>query len=327
MSKPRQQLILIGGGGTFDITNFVESTTISGSKGTPPRSLEATLVDANDESGHDKVPIDIFQGNQCIFRWDGEELFRGTFFVQSHTKAKHLPVKAYDNMFYLANNKDSFNFEKKTASEIFKKLCSQFGIQSGKVSDTGYIIPSLPKPKTTIWDVMADAISITYKATGKKFYIYSDKGKVNLINRKESIKTFAITEKINLVDYQYEKNLEKLVTRVKSINAEGDVVAFSQNSSLESKFGILQDIDEVSSDLCKAQIKERNKKVLDENKPQEMIKSLTAVGESIIRSGDAIILTIDSLKIKGSYYVDSDSHTFKDNYHEMQLNLTKTDDF
>lgn len=323
----KQQLILISNSYTYDITNFVESVSISGTKGTPPRSLDVSLVDARDESGHDKVPVNIFDGNRCIFRWEKQELFRGTFFVQSHTKTKHLPLKAYDNMFYLANNKDSFNFEKKTASEIFKKLCSQFEIQIGKVTDTGYIIPSLPKPKTTIWDVMVDAISITYKATGNRFYIYSDKGKVNLVNRKESIKTFHIAEKENLIDYEYEKNLEKLVTRVKSMNAEGDVIAFSQDGELEKKFGILQDIDEPGTDLNEAQIKERNKNVLKENRPQEVVKSITAVGEPGLVAGDAILLIIDSLNIKSSYYVDGDTHTFKGNYHEMKLNLKKTDDF
>mgnify|MGYP000069681076 CR=1 FL=1 len=88
-------------------------------------------------------------------------------------------MKAYDNAYYLANNKDSFSYANKTASQIFNDCMARLGMR-GEAVDTGYIIPELPKGKTTYYDVMLDALSTTYKATGERFYISSENGTIYL---------------------------------------------------------------------------------------------------------------------------------------------------
>ena len=101
----------------------------------------------------------------CFYE-GGKELFRGIITSHKQSNSKKLVVKAYDNAYYLANNKDSFCYTNKTATDIFNDCMSRLGM-TGNAVNTGYVIPELPKAKTTYYDVMLDALSTTYKATGE----------------------------------------------------------------------------------------------------------------------------------------------------------------
>ena len=78
-------------------------------------------------------------------------------------------------MYYWANNMDSFSYENMKASEIFDDCRNRLGMNGGECADTAYVIPSLPKKKTTFYDVVLDALSTTYNATGLRYYISSEK--------------------------------------------------------------------------------------------------------------------------------------------------------
>lgn len=54
---------------------------------------------------------------------------------------------AYDNGIYLSNNKDTFVYEDKTASDIFKDVCNRFGLPIGNVDNCTYRIPELTKAR------------------------------------------------------------------------------------------------------------------------------------------------------------------------------------
>lgn len=108
----------------------------------------------------------------CFYE-GGKELFRGIITSHKQSNSKKLVIKAYDNAYYLANNKDSFCYTNKTATDIFNDCMSRLGM-TGNAVDTSYVIPELPKAKTTYYDVMLDALSTTYKATGERYYISSE---------------------------------------------------------------------------------------------------------------------------------------------------------
>lgn len=59
-------------------------------------------------------------------------------------------ITAYDNMYYLANNKDSFCYTNKTATEIFNDCMARIGMTGGSAVDTGYVIPEVTESKDHI---------------------------------------------------------------------------------------------------------------------------------------------------------------------------------
>ena len=117
-------LIIIKGSQGYDVTDLVQQVKWSGRKGSSSRYIEVSMLD--DEDRTDRANIDVEKGHQCIFSYNGAELFRGIIMRLQQTGRKQLTFKAYDNGIYLANNKDTFNYSNKTLSEIFKDVCSRF---------------------------------------------------------------------------------------------------------------------------------------------------------------------------------------------------------
>jgi len=169
----RISLLLIKSGQTTEIGSLVSNVKWKGRKGSSSRTLTVTLLD-DDGYKHARSEIDVMEGHQCLFSYDGTELFRGIIMQQKQTHQKRLTFTAYDNGIYLANNKDTFCYENKTASYIFKDVCTRFGIPYTDVAACGYTIPNLTKSSTTAFDVICDALSLDYDNTGIRHYVASE---------------------------------------------------------------------------------------------------------------------------------------------------------
>lgn len=318
-------LIIIKGEQGYDVTQLVEQAKWKGRKGSSSRTLDVTLID-DDGYKHARSGIDVEQGHQCIFSYDGVELFRGIIMSQTQTQAKKLQFTAYDNGIYLANNKDTFCYENKTASEIFQDCCARFNLPVGEVAKCSYKIPELTKSKTTAFDAIADALSLDFDATGIRHYVASDKGKLNLLTRRENILQWVIEVGQNLTSYSYSRSIEDIKTRVKMVSKGGTTVAEKSNAELEKRIGIFQEIDQPDESLTAAQVNDLIASIMEEKGTPQRTLSVEAVGIAEVISGIGVYIIIPELEISRTFYVDEDTHTFKDNEHTMSLKLNYAND-
>ena len=318
-------LIIIKGEQGYDVTQLVEQAKWKGRKGSSSRTLDVTLID-DDGYKHARSGIDVEQGHQCIFSYDGVELFRGIIMSQTQTQAKKLQFTAYDNGIYLANNKDTFCYENKTASEIFQDCCARFNLPVGEVAKCSYKIPELTKSKTTAFDAIADALSLDFDATGIRHYVASDKGKLNLLTRRENILQWVIEVGQNLTSYSYSRSIEDIKTRVKMVSKEGTTVAEKSNAELEKRIGIFKEIDQPDESLTAAQVNDLIASIMEEKGTPQRTLSVEAVGIAEVISGIGVYIIIPELEISRTFYVDEDTHTFKDNEHTMSLKLNYAND-
>ena len=318
-------LIIIKGEQGYDVTQLVEQAKWKGRKGSSSRTLDVTLID-DDGYKHARSGIDVEQGHQCIFSYDGVELFRGIIMSQTQTQAKKLQFTAYDNGIYLANNKDTFCYENKTASEIFQDCCARFNLPVGEVAKCSYKIPELTKSKTTAFDAIADALSLDFDATGIRHYVASDKGKLNLLTRRENILQWVIEVGQNLTSYSYSRSIEDIKTRVKMVSKEGTTVAEKSNAELEKRIGIFQEIDQPDESLTAAQVNDLIASIMEEKGTPQRTLSVEAVGIAEVISGIGVYIIIPELEISRTFYVDEDTHTFQDNEHTMSLKLNYAND-
>ena len=246
--------------------------------------------------------------------------------TQTQNNRKRLTFKAYDNGIYLANNKDTFTYENKTASDVFRDCCTRFGLPMGEVAECTYKIPELTKPKTTAFDTIADALSLDFDATGIRHYVSSAKGKLSLLTRRENIMQWVIEVGQNLSNYTYTRSIEKIKTRVKMVSKEGTTLAEKANAGLEEKIGVFQEIDKPDESLTSAQINDLIESILDEKSTPERTLDVEAMGISDVISGIGVYIIIPELELSRTFYVDSDTHTFKDNLHTMSLKLNYAND-
>lgn len=318
-------LILVKGTQGYDISDLVIQIKWGGRKGSSSRTLEATLLD-DDKRDNARAGVNVEEGHQVIFSYNGVELFRGIIMRQGQTQKKQLTFKAYDNGIYLANNKDTFVYSNKTATDIFKDICTRFGLPYSEVAKTTYKVPELAKPKTTAFDAIADALSQDFNATGIRHYIDSQKGSLRLLTRRENIMQWVIEVGQNIISYNSTVSIEKVKTRIKLLSDEGTVLAEKKNATLEKKIGVMQDIDEPDETLNSAQLQELVASMLDESSTPERSLKITALGLPDVISGLGVYIIIPALSISKTYYVDEDMHTFKDNYHTMSLTLNHAND-
>lgn len=291
-------LIIIKGEQGYDVSQLVEKISWKGRKGSSSRTLSVTLID-DDGYKHARSEIDVEQGHQCIFSYNGAELFRGIIMKQTQTNRKMLEFTAYDNGIYLANNKDTFTYENKTASEVFRDCCTRFGLPMGEVSECSYKIPELTKSKTTAFDAIADALSLDFDATGIRHYVSSSKGKLNLLTRRENIMQWVIEVGANLTTYSYTRSIEDIKTRVKMVSKEGTTIAEKSNSTLEGKIGVFQEIDKPDESLTTAQVNDLIESMLEEKSTPERTLSVEAVGIPEVISGIGVYIIIPELGFPG----------------------------
>ncbi len=318
-------LILFNNENAVDISELVLEVQWKGRKGASSRSIKVKLLD-DDGYNHARSGIDATEGHQCIFSYNGSELFRGMIMTQTQTDKKTMSITAYDNGIYLANNKDTFTYENKTAGDIFADCCTRFGLPVGEVAECKYRIPEFIKSKTTAFDAITDALSLDYDNTGIRHFVVSDKGKLSLITRRNNIVQWVIGKGSNLISYSYSKSISNIKTRVKMLSKEDTVVATSINRDRESKIGIFQDIEKPDEGLTKAQIIELANVFMRENSIPEVTLSVEALGIPEVISGVGVFIIIDSLGISRTLYVDSDTHTFQGRNHTMSLDLTYAND-
>lgn len=319
------EIFLIQGGNTVDITNLVEGLSWSGSKGSAPRSLDINMV-FTDRGGHSKV--DAAEGQGILFRENDVELFRGIIFKQGGSPGKKT-LTVHDQLIYSTRNKEADLFVGKTADQIAKKVFAEFGIPIGSITSTGYVIPYLLFDGDTPYDMVMTALKITHENTGKRFALFSKDGKVNIAAKKDQLKQWVIESGVNLVEYSYESSIEDTVTKVKMI-AEFDkktITAVSDDGGLQKLYGTMQHFEKSSEKTTQAELNAKAKAVLKEQGKVKKSFSLSNIpGISDIITGVAIYVIVEDLGIARPYYVESDTHTFKGKNHTMTLKLTETDE-
>lgn len=318
--------LLVGKNGTFyDYTELLIRVVWSGRKGAAPRTVEATLFDSEQEPKA-RAKINCGDGLTCILYEKGKELFRGLVMTENYSSKRTLKIKAYDNCIRLCNNKDSFSFKEKRADEIFRECLKRLGLKAGTVVNTGHVIGELVKKNTTFWDVIEDALSQTYKNTGKRYYVSASKGKISLKRRVEQ-KTMVMLElNTNISSYDSNRSIYDTRTRLKLTTSKGETKGSTVNSSLEKKIGRFQEVESVDEDITSTEVKQRIKIFNEEQSIVSRSLKVTATGDASVISGGCVYASISNLGTKRVMYVDEDTHTWEKGHHMMVLKLNYAKD-
>lgn len=318
------QVFLVQSEQMLEITDLTESVDWSGAKTKAPRSVSLSMMHT-DRGSHQ--PIKVQNGDGLVLRLDKKELFRGVVFSLEFS-ANHLSVTAYDPMIYLTNNKDSYLFTSNKASAILTKICGDFGLKTGEIADTKYVISYLVCNGDSLYDMVKKALATTYKHTGKRFTLLSREGKIHLIPRVENVRKWVIESGVNLIDYSFSRSIEETKTKVKLQTGEEKqtIIATAENKSLQKQFGVLQHYEKVGEKLKRAQLQERANQILaKEGKEKRSFKLNNLLGIPDVVTGSAIHVIIPELDIKQVYSVEDDKHTFTGKKHMMSLTLTEID--
>lgn len=303
----------------------VQSVTWSGDITQAARKLNVSFVNTVD--GRTQA-WRIEHGRELRLNYEGRELFRGVTFDFRIDHRGRMSLTAYDENTYLTRSQDTRKFTNVKASQIVKQLCDEFGIATGTIADTGYVIPKLILRDKTLWEMMITALTYSQKQTGRRFFITSREGRLHLLERKEQVVRWLLENGRNITGASYAQSIEDMRTQVKVIGGDPEkkpIIATVKDDALIKRFGVMQHLERVDPDMTRSQVEQRAKQLLVELGTIDDNAQVDALGNAEVTAGTAIYARESMTGLVGGFYVTADTHTFANGNHMMSLTLSATD--
>lgn len=269
---------------------------------------------------------DIFfqEGDSVRFKVDGKEVFFGFVFIKKRNKNHHIDVTAYDQLRYL-KNKDTYVYEKKTASQVVKMIADDFHLNLGVIEQTSYTIPSRVEDNQSLFDIIQNALDLELRNRGELYCLYDKFGQLTLQNI-GSMKLDLLINADTAEDFDYTSSIDSDTYNKIKLTYDNDKtgereVYIAQHSANQNQWGILQYYE-------KLQEGENGKAKADAllklyNKKTRNLKVNDTFGDVRCRAGTMVIVQLNLGDIITSNYllVEKAIHTFKNDQHLMTLNL------
>lgn len=273
--------------------------------------------------------IKFSEGSAVRLKKDGKSIFFGFVFTQKRDKEQIINVTAYDQLRYL-NNKDTYVYENKSASDFIKMLAADFSLKTGTLEDTGFKIASRVEENTSLFDMIENALDLTLQNTGKMFVLYDEFGKLTLKNiasmRVGNRESYLMIDEETGENFDYTSSIDSdTYNRIKLAYDNEDTgkreIYIAQDGSHKNDWGVLQYFDTLSKGengqaKADALLKLYNKKTRN-------LRIVNALGDSRVRAGSLVVvnLALGDTHLKNFMLVEKAKHTFKLNQHYMDLTL------
>lgn len=310
--------LLIQHGNTIMYPPVVEGVTIEWERKGQPGKLVFEVVKS--------TGLSFQEGDPCRFSVDGTPVFYGFVFEKSRKGSSPdvIKVTVYDQLYYL-KNKDTYVYEKKTATEVIKMIAEDFQLNVGSLEDTGYIIPSRVEDNQTLFDIIQNALDETLKATGQMFVLYDAAGKLTLKNI-GSLKLNMVIDDETAGDYDYKSSIadqtyDKIKLSFENKNTGKREIYIAQDSSHINQWGVLQYYEKLDSAT-------NGKAMADAllglyNTKTRTLKLQDVLGDIRVRGGSLLVIMLGLGDINVSNYLMTEQvkHTFSDGQHLMELKM------
>ncbi len=273
--------------------------------------------------------LELSEGAAVRFRVDGKPVFFGFIFTKQRDKDPIVTVTAYDQLRYL-NNKDTYVYENKTASQLIRMLAADFQLKVGELEDSKYIISSRVEENTSLFDMIENALDLTLQNRKEMFVLYDDFGKLSLKNISSMYVgepgAYLMLDEETGENFEYTSSIDNDTYNKVKLTYDNEEtgkreVYIAQDSRNINQWGVLQYFDtlqkgENGKAKADALLKLYNSKTRN-------LKIKNAFGDIQVRAGSLLIvnLSLGDSKVKNFMLVEKVKHTFKLDFHQMDLTL------
>jgi hypothetical protein len=306
----------------LDISDYVENVEWSGHSEKPNRQLTVSLK--NTSNGRFRA-FDIENGKVVEFYNKGVKLFRGIVFAFNIDRSGSQSITAYDENVYLLKSTDTRTFKNVKASDIVRRICSDFGIPVGSIADTGYIIPKLILKQKTLLDMVNYALELTRRQTGKRYILRNENGRLSLVQFTAKRSSFLLETTKNIISADYSQSIEDTKTQVKVIGGKDDaIIKTVRNASVTSKYGVMQHLETMDEKATTSQVSQRADQLLKELAVINDQASIEVLGIDEITTGMGLYVREPMTGLTGGYFVTNDTHRYANGVHTMSLEIAAT---
>lgn len=268
------------------------------------------------------------EGDRVCLHCNGTGIFYGFIFERKTGKDHVVSVTAYDQLRYL-KNKDTYQYENKTATEVIRMIAADFNLSVGDLADTGFVIGARADPDKTLFDIILNALTLTINATKQMYVLYDSYGKLTLKNIGDMKLDLLIGDR-TAEDFDYSTSIDGETYNQVKVSIDNEEtgkrdVYIAKHSENINAWGVLQyyhkgekgDDGQSMADAMLAKYNHKTKKLSIKN----------ALGDIRVRPGCLmpVVMDLGDMKLSNYLLVEKAVHSFDGALHTMDLTLRGCD--
>lgn len=300
-----------GGGSVRDLTQLVQTLTWSGSVDQTARELSCTLAVPRDGSVE---PPALEEGAALTLLVDGTPRFIGPLLTATSSSQDSLvELSALDRGRYLVGNEGWYKFTGATPEAVVRTVAGDYGIPLGAVAVTSVKV-SRKFPGIALDKILRTVYAMAGERTGKRYLVrFTGTGELEVVERPTEASltiasTMAVTNTWDITDLQNSVAIRRdtgaLVRRVE------DGASIARNGRLEHV--LAQKDGEDAGAEARAWL-------ADHGLQQRL--TVETLGDPRLMAGDAVILQDTGSGVSGLFWIDADTHTWKNGQHFTKVTL------
>lgn len=297
----------------YDISQLVTNVTWSGDYKSCSRMLEFTLISSDIDINIPKFDLPL--SSLVIFYEDNKELFRGFVYTRDFSSDKNtVNYICFDYCAKLNDIKVSYNIKNKKPHEITNQIFGDYGIKKDNIINSTVSIKKL-FIDCSIYDVIMSAYTEQFKKDGKKYMVYSNQDKVGVSQKGDITLNITFEQFKNITSASFKETLEGMVNKVIIVDDKGNKKTEVKDDNLIKLHGLFQNVYKI----------EEGKDATTEAKKMlngvNQTCSLSGFGDNTCITGKGVIVKDLTTKLNGLFFIDSDTHTWENNKHSIDLEL------
>ncbi len=299
-------------GEKLDITNLLTTITWSGDYKSCARKLEFSLISSPNDINIPKIDIPLM--SIIIFCESDKELFRGFVYEREKSSDNAISFLCYDYCAKLNDIKVSYNIKNETASSIYNKFLTEYGLKKGDIVNTSTKIKKVFLG-TTAYDMIMTAYTEEAKKTGRKYMLCTRGDRFFSVEKGTVTLKLAFEEGKNILSSNFKESVSNMVNKVLIVDENGNKVSEVKNDEWLKTYGLFQEVYKKQED------KDANAEAKVMLNGIEQTCSLSGFGDTTCITGYGVQVKDLHTGLVGLFFIDSDTHTWEGGKYTIDLEL------
>lgn len=303
-------------GTIYDISNACARIIWKGSASEASRSVDFDYINAPYNKTVNLPSISTGDYISLEDSKEGEIFFGQIFGVEKSSQTGTITFTAYDMMKHLLESTGQYNFKNLTAEAIASQVCADIQVPIRHLHPTGVNIASMICDKMKMYDIIMAGYTKAHKITGDKYFAMIYKRGLGIYKTEWAVKGFILSESTNIYASSISESMGDIKNKVLIFDDKGKQIGEVKDDGSIKKFGIFQEIYSKEEGIDP----NTGAKNLLKTQPAQSIK-ISAVGDINCLSCYFVEVKDTATGLSGKYWIASDSHTFENGTHKMELEL------
>lgn len=300
----------------YNITNAVSRIVWKGSASEAARSVDFDYINAPYDNTVNLPGISTGDYISLEDSKEGEIFFGQIFGIEKSSQTGTISFTAYDMMKHLLESTGQYNFKNLTAEAIVAQVCADIQVPIRHLHPTGVNISSMICDKMKMYDIVMAAYTKAHHITGDKYFAMIYKRGLGVYKTEWVVKGFTLSENSNIFASSISESMDEIKNKILIFDDKGKQIGEVKDDESLKKFGVFQEIYSREEGVDPTTGANNLLKI----KPSQSIK-ISALGDINCLSCYFVEVKDTATGLSGKYWISSDSHTFENGTHKMELEL------